>query len=48
MEMLGEFLLELNPWWFAAIGLLLIVIDGTILSSGVFLFLGFCVFAIGA
>jgi membrane protein implicated in regulation of membrane protease activity len=44
MEIFGEFLLELNPWWFAAIGLLLIVIDGTILSSGVFLFLGISVF----
>lgn len=44
MEVFGEFLLELSPWWFAAIGLLLIVIDATILSSEVCLFLGVSAF----
>jgi membrane protein implicated in regulation of membrane protease activity len=40
MESLGNFLLETNPWWFVAIGLMLIIIDLAIISTEFLLFLG--------
>ena len=40
MESLGNFLLETNPWWFVAIGLLLIIVDLAIISTDFLLFLG--------